>query len=364
MRVVVTGGGTGGHIYPALSIADKIVEKFPESKVLYIGTPNSLEERIVTKYGYEFRAVEVKGFRRKLSLENIKRIFIAGKAIRDAEKILKEFQPDVVIGTGGYVSGPVVYAASRQRILSIIHEQNAYPGITNRILSKRVNKIFLGFETAAKHFKGKTEIRTVGNPVRTNILHAPTKAEARKKLGIDPSSKFVLVSGGSSGSQSINEAFSELIPELVERNIGFIFSTGKLHYEEIIKKNVKYVEKDRFMIVDYIDDMSNYIAASDACIISAGAMTIAEINAVGKASIIIPKAYSTENHQEVNAKNIQDNKAGYYIKENNLTSHALNGLLGEILDNDALREEMEANSKDLYNIDPCESIVSDIIKLL
>ena len=364
MRVIVTGGGTGGHIYPALAIADKFVEKFPGTEILYVGTPDSLEERIVTKYGYDFRAIKVKGFQRRVSMENIKRALMASKAIRDAKKIIDGFRPDVVIGTGGYVSGPVVYAASRAKVKAYIHEQNAFPGITNRILSRRVDKIFLGFDSARKHFSTKVEMRTVGNPVRQGILNPNSREKARELLGLDPGEKFVLVSGGSSGSESINQTFEQVIPYLVSQKIGFVFSTGRTHYGKTIENLAHLTKEGKYIIVEYIDDMSNYIAASDVCIISAGAMTIAEINAVGRASIIVPKAYSTENHQEVNAKNIQDNGAGYYIKEEDLRKESLEGLLREILGNDSLREEMEAKSKDLYNIDPCEAIVTEIQRML
>ncbi|MDO4711092.1 MAG: undecaprenyldiphospho-muramoylpentapeptide beta-N-acetylglucosaminyltransferase [Peptostreptococcaceae bacterium] len=364
MRVIVTGGGTGGHIYPALAIADKVVEKNPQAEILYVGTPNSLEEKIVTRYGYEFRSVEVKGFQRRLSLENIKRFFMASRAIRDSSRIIRDFRPDVVIGTGGYVSGPVVYAASVEGVKTIIHEQNAYPGITNRILSKRVDRVFLGFDIARKAFKTKAEVRTVGNPVRERIFRPNPRSEARRLLGLDPTRPFLLISGGSGGSDSINKVFVQMIPMLIEKEIGFIFSTGKRHYEKIMEGYGPYIVDGRYMIVDYIEDMSNYISASDLCIISAGAMTIAEINAVGRASIIIPKTYSTENHQEINAKNIQENGAGYYIREDDLKVEDLLGSTMKILEDAELREQMEKMSKDLYNIDPCEAIVAEIEKLV
>lgn len=364
MRVIVTGGGTGGHIYPALAIADKIVERDPESKILYVGTPDSLEEKIVTKYGYDFKSVEVRGFQRRISIENFKRFFMAGKAIREAGRIIDDFKPDIVIGTGGYVSGPVVYAASRKKIKTIIHEQNAYPGITNRILSKRADRIFLGFDIARNAFRTSAQIRTVGNPVRSGIFKPNERLEAKKILGLDPEKSFILVSGGSGGSESINKTFMALIPMLVEKEIGFIFSTGKRHYDKVMQECGSFVQPNRYMIVDYIEDMSNYIAASDACVISAGAMTIAEINAVGRASVIIPKAYSTENHQEINAKNIQNNGAGYYIRETDLNAEKLSENIFKIVDDEELKKEMEKNSKDLYNIDPCEAIVESIKELV
>ena len=364
MRAILTGGGTGGHIYPALAIADKICLEFEGAEILYIGTPGSLEEKIVTKYGYAFETVQVKGFQRKLSLENLKRGFKALKAIHDAKKIIKNFKPNIVIGTGGYVAGPVVYAASRCSVPTLIHEQNAYPGVTNRILSKKADKIYLGFEAARTRFKTKAPMETIGNPVRSQILNSHSREEARKILNILPEEKFILITGGSSGSEAINNVIIETIPEFINQNIAFIFSTGTHHYEAIANKFAPLLKENKFIITEYIEDMANYIAASDLCVISAGATTIAEINAVGRASIIIPKAYSAENHQEVNAKNIHDNGAGYYIRENDITKEKLLSYVNSILNNEKIKNEMEINSKKLYPEDPCKTIVEDIHKMI
>lgn len=363
MKAIVTGGGTGGHIYPALAIADKIREEFDDAEILYIGTPNSLEEKISGKYGYEFASVEVKGFQRKLSVENLKRVWMANQAIKDAKKIIKEFKPDVVVGTGGYVAGPVVYAAQKCKVLTMIHEQNAYPGITNKLLAKKVDRVYLGFDSAKNKFKTKAPIKTIGNPVRREILEQKSRETARKILGLK-TQKFILISGGSSGFDAINEAAMNLIPKFVEEDIGFIFSTGTRHFENVIGKVSKYLAPQKFMVVDYIEDMPDYIYASDLCIISAGATTIAEMNAAGRASIIIPKAYSAENHQEVNAKNIQDHHAGYYIKEKDLNADVLYKLVTKILGDEKIRLEMENCSKALYEKDPCEEIIKDIKQIL
>lgn len=360
MRVIITGGGTGGHIYPAIAIADRIRKDCDGAEILYVGAPNSLEEKIAKKYNYEFKAVEVKGFQRKLSLENIKRFLLAAKALKKSRKIIKKFKPDLVIGTGGYVAGPVVYAGQQAKITSMIHEQNAYPGITNKLLSKKASKIYLGFEAAREKFNTDSPIETVGNPVRADILNAKTREEARKELGIDMDQRFILISGGSSGSERMNQVFLDLIEDFVEKDIGFILSTGAIHYKKIIKGLDKNIDSKKFMVVDYIDDMSNYIAASDLCIISAGATTIAEVNAIGRASIVIPKAYSAENHQVENAKNIEDKGAGFYIKENDLTPGILLEKTLQIMEDKTLKDKMEKASQTLYPKDPCEAIIRDI----
>ena len=301
---------------------------------------------------------------RKINIENIRRAFLAGKAVANAKKIIRAFKPDVVIGTGGYVAGPVVFAANQCKVLTMIHEQNAYPGITNKLLSKRVDKIYLGFEAAREKFNTSVPIQTIGNPVRREILEAKERRVSRAVLGIPPEEKFLLISGGSSGSQIINNVITALIPQFVEANIGFIFSTGVRHYEAIYEQTKDFLRENKFMVVDYIDDMSGYISASNLCIISAGATTIAEVNAAGRASVIIPKSYSAENHQEVNAKNIQENGAGFYIREKDLTAEKLLHKITEILSDEAAMQKMEINSKHLYEKDPCEEIVQDIRSML
>ncbi len=364
MRVIVTGGGTGGHIYPALSIADKYSEKYEDVQILYVGVKNGLESKIVPKYGYDFRGLDVKGFQRKISVENIRRVLLALKATNDAKKIISDFRPDLVIGTGGYVCGPMVMAANKKNIPTAIHEQNAFPGLTNKILSKKVDRVFLGFEAAKERLSCKNPAIVVGNPVRKDIRNPKSKVDARKKLDLPLESKFIIVTGGSGGFEAINNAFIKIIPELLEKNIGFVFSTGKNYYESIQKKMEKFDFEDNCRILEYIEDMPDYLAASDLCVVSAGATTIAEINAVGRASIIVPKAYTAENHQEYNAKYIKSKHAGEYILEKELEGDILFEKIMQILDDENLRKNMENNSRSLNLEDPCEIIVSEMEKLV
>lgn len=359
MRVVVTGGGTGGHIYPALAIADRIKKEYPDSEIIYIGTPNSLEESILKEYPYEFFSIEVKGFQRKMSVENFKRAYLAWNSLRKAKKILKQFKPDIVIGTGGYVSGPVVYAASMSNIKTIIHEQNAYPGLTNKILSKKADIIYLGFEEAKEKFNTKAKIKVVGNIVREDFLLQQSKRETREELGITHT-KFILVSGGSGGSLAINKEFRKIIPQLVNDEIGFIFSTGKVNYEDILSEYNNIADNKNYTITEYITNMPEYMIASDLCVISAGATTIAEVNSLGRAAIVVPKSYTAENHQVKNAESIEKAGAGISIKDIELTSDLLYDKIKELLSDDASILQMEKASKKMYEHNPLEEIMKDI----
>lgn len=364
MRIIVTGGGTGGHIYPAIAIADRFKEDYPDSEILYVGVEGGLESRLASQYGYDFKGLKVKGFQRKISIENIKRAILAAKAVKEAAYIIGEFKPDIVIGTGGYVCGPVVMAASKTKAVTAIHEQNAFPGITNKILAKKVDKVFLGFEAAKDRMKCKHEPLIVGNPVRKDIRNPLDKSEARKKLGLSNETAFILVTGGSGGFGAINNAFIKIIPKLIERNVEFAFSTGKYYYEAVMK-----ILKDKefscnFRVFEYIDNMPDYLSASDLCVVSAGATTLAEINAVGRASIVIPKAYTSENHQEYNAKYIKSKEAGEYILEKELDEDKLFEKIMDIIENSEKRIFMEKNSRELNSIDPCEAIVKELSQLI
>lgn len=360
MRLIVTGGGTGGHIYPALAIADKYKEKYESIEILYVGVNGGLESQIVPKYGYQFKGIDVKGFQRKINLENFRRIVLALKALKEANKIIKNFKPELVIGTGGYVCGPVVMAAQKMGIKTAIHEQNAFPGITNKILAKKVDRVFLGFEAASNRLVCKNPPIVVGNPVRKEISNPKTREQARIDLGLPMDKKFILVTGGSGGFDRINDTFETIIPELQKEGIGFVFATGKRYFEKVREStsNIQYAKNQ--IVSEYIENMPDYLAACDLCIVSAGATTIAEIIAIGRASIIIPKAYTAENHQEYNARFISEKSAGFHILEKELTKEIMMEKIIEILQNNQLRISMEKNSRKLGEGDPCEKIFEEM----
>lgn len=361
MKVLLSGGGTGGHVYPAIAIANKIKEKHPNAEILFVGTSNGIESEIVPKNGYKIKTITVQGFKRKIDIDNVKRGVKLMKGLNEARKIVKEFNPDIVIGTGGYVSGPVLFCASGKDKITVVHEQNSFPGITNKILSKKVDLVITCFEEAKSRFpeKGQGKVVLVGNPVRQELLEI-TKEEARKNLNIPQDKKMVLAYGGSGGFKKINDAMLLTIKSMVKEDVAFIYATGKRFYESFMKEMEDIELKEYQKIVPYLEDMTNALSASDIVIGSAGATSLSEITALGKASIIIPKAYTAENHQEYNARSISDNGAGVCILESELTPETLNNTLFDILNDDEKLKSMELNSKKIGKPDA----VDDIYRIL
>ena len=235
MRVLLSGGGTGGHVYPAIAIANKIKEENPDAEILFVGTEKGIESEIVPKYGYELKTVTVQGFKRKVDLDNVKRVFKLFKGLEQSRKVVKKFKPDVVIGTGGYVSGPVLFNAAMGKVPTVVHEQNSFPGVTNKILAKMVTTVLTSFEDSHQRFPEGTREKLVltGNPVRKEILVA-RKSIARRNLGITEDKKMVLCYGGSGGSRKINDAMKLVVRNMVKDDVAFIFATGKSYYNEFI----------------------------------------------------------------------------------------------------------------------------------
>lgn len=353
MRLIVTGGGTGGHVYPALAIAEAMKEIVEPTEILYIGTGYGIESDIVPKQGYRFETIEVKGFIRRLTFENVRRLKMALSSMKECRRIMKEFRPDIVVGTGGYVCGPVLKAAHRYGAFTAIHEQNAYPGVTNKLLAKEADVIFLGFEKAKERLKGTCPKIFVGNPVRRSIFSMDRK-RARQALGLDETRKMILSIGGSGGSDSLNKLFLRMLPLLLKKDIAFLHTTGKYHYETFMDsiKDVTLGKNQEFK--NFEDDIPLYMAATDLVICSAGATTLAEVTAMGRASIVIPKAYTAENHQEYNARVIKENEAGDYILEKDLEKETSIERIMEVLEKDELRRDMEKNSKAMYPTDPAK----------
>lgn len=364
MKVLLSGGGTGGHVYPAIAIANKIRDEHPDAEIIFVGTEKGIESEIVPKYGFELKTVTVQGFKRKIDFDNVKRVFKLFKGLEQSRKIVKKFKPDIVIGTGGYVSGPVLFNASMGKIPAIIHEQNSFPGVTNKILSKTVTKVLTSFEDSHKRFPEAREDKLVftGNPVRKEILLS-RKNIARKNLSISDEKRMVLCYGGSGGSRKINDAMRLVIKNMVNEDIAFIFATGKSYYDEFMGSisdiNLKPYQK----VVPYLEDMANALAASDLVIGSAGAISLAEITALGKPSIIIPKAYTAENHQEYNAKSIEKQGAGIAILEKNLTPESLNTAVFKLLGDRELLVDMANASKTIGKPEAIDLIYDEIMKV-
>ena len=364
MRILLSGGGTGGHVYPAIAIANRIKEEYPDAEIMFVGTAKGIESEIVPKYGYELKTVTVQGFKRKIDFDNVKRVFKLFKGLEESRKVVKKFKPDVVIGTGGYVSGPVIFNAAMSKIPTVVHEQNSFPGVTNKILSKVVTRVLTSFEDSHVRFPegSREKLVLTGNPVRKEILVA-RKNIARKNLGISEDKKMVLCYGGSGGSEEINEAMKLVIENMVKEDVAFIFATGKYYYEDF-KNSIENIKlKPYQQVVPYLEDMANALAASDLVIGSAGAISLAEITALGKPSIIIPKAYTAENHQEYNAKSIESRGAGIAILEKDLTPEKLNETVFKILGNREALIDMVNASKEIGKPEAIDLICEEIIKI-
>lgn len=338
MKIVVTGGGSGGHVYPALAIADKFKEMDPEGEILYIGYKNGFEKKAVPKAGYRLEQIDA----RWVSRSNVKEIFRTayhvGNGIKDSRKILKEFKPDAIIGTGGYVCFPVIFAGHQMGIPCYIHEQNAFPGLANRRLEKYVSKIFLGFEEGGKYFVDKEKLVVSGNPVRSSFFKAD-KAGSRKKLGYDENDFIVFSFGGSLGAEAINKLAMSLVEDVNGKpGKQLIFGTGRRFYDDVMseleEKGIKPEANVR--ISDYIDDMDDVIAASDLIISRAGALSVAEILVTGRPSVLIPSPNVTGNHQYFNAKAVADKGGAILIEEKDIDTDNFRETVRE-LENDTER---------------------------
>ncbi|GIM32001.1 undecaprenyldiphospho-muramoylpentapeptide beta-N-acetylglucosaminyltransferase [Paraclostridium bifermentans] len=364
MKVLLSGGGTGGHVYPAIAIANKIKEENPDAEIVFVGTEKGIESEIVPKYGYELRTVTVQGFKRKIDFDNVKRVFKLFKGLEQSRRIVKKFKPDVVIGTGGYVSGPVLFNASMGKVPAIIHEQNSFPGVTNKILAKMVTKVLTSFEDSHVRFPEETRNKLVltGNPVRKEILISK-KSNSRRKLGIQEDKKMVLCYGGSGGSRKINDSMKVVIRNLVNEDVAFIYATGKNFYDGFMSDISDLPLKPYQKVVPYLEDMASALAACDIVIGSAGAISLAEITALGKPSIIIPKAYTAENHQEYNAKSIESKGAGIAILEKNLTAETLNDTVFKLLGDRDLLIDMSNASKEIGKPEAIDIIYKEVMEV-
>lgn len=364
MRIIVTGGGTGGHIYPAIAIAQKFIEKDPDGEVLYVGCHEGFEKDLVPKAGLKLELVDARWINKKNIYQLAKTSVRVCHGIIQANNVIKKFKPDAIIGTGGYVCFPVIFAGARKNIPCFIHEQNAFPGLANRKLEKYVKKVFLGFKEGEEYFADKSKMVVTGNPVRDSFFKLD-KSEARKKLGI-PEDYFMLLSfGGSLGAKSINDVAFEIAKELDNRDkTVMIFGTGKWYYDEVLNRceEENYHFSDNIKIKSYIDDMDNVLIASDMVISRAGALSTAETMVAGKPSILIPSPNVAGNHQFFNAKALSDKGAAILVEEKDIRKDAADGRIDfadkvfELM-NDAKRlKEMGDNAKKA-----APSLATDII---
>ncbi len=375
MKLLFATGGTAGHINPALAVASYIKEKYPDSEIMFIGTADHMESRLVPNAGFNFKTIEINGFKRSLSpkaiADNVKTVGKLIKSEKESKNIIKEFNPDVVIGFGGYVSGPVLDEAVKLHIPTCIHEQNAYPGITNKQLSKKVDKVMLTVEDARSHMDGKCDAVVTGLPVRGELLKK-SKFEARIELGIADDKPLVLSFGGSLGAAPLNDAMFDILLEDAERtDIYHIHSVGtngkdylyKFAENGFSKKCDDIYYKGNVEVRLYIDNMDTCMAAADLVIGRAGASSLSEIEAMGKASILIPSPYVAENHQFHNAMALVKRNAARILREKDLTAESLKTLMNELINDKSELADIEKNAKNMSILDSRERIADIIISL-
>lgn len=372
MRVLITGGGTGGHVNPALAIANTIKQNDPDAVIAYVGTKRGIENKLVPKAGYTMYYVDVKGIKRSLSPSNIKAAYLALTSPIKAKKIIREFKPDIVVGTGGYVSWPVVKAASQMGIPTALHESNAIAGVAVKMLQKSVDRIYLNFEKTGESLScDRAKLMKVGNPILGGFS-SMTREEARKKLGIPDKYKYVILSyAGSMGAEKVNDAVLCLMREFTAKHpeVYHIHATGSIELELCTSqfKEMGLDKCENIELCEYIYDMPVRMAAADITINRAGAMTISELAATGKCSIFIPSPNVAENHQYKNAKVLSDAGAAALFEEKELTDGAkplieeVEKLLSD--EGDELRAERSEKIRQFAVSDANKLIYNDLVKL-
>lgn len=370
MKVLFAAGGTGGHINPALATAGEIRERYPDAEILFVGTKDKMEAKLVPAAGFDFTTIKISGFQRKLSIENIirnlKTIFYLLFCTFSVKKILKKFKPDVVVGFGGYVSGPVVRTAAKMGIPTAIHEQNAYPGITNKTLAKIVDKVMLTAEEAEKYMQCKNPPAVTGLPVRGEMLRAD-RDFARAKLGIRDNQKLILSMGGSLGAMTINNAMVDLITDNYKNeSLYFIHAMGQygLWVPDKLKENGVDMSAKNLELREYISDMDVCMPAADVVVCRAGASSLSELQALGKASILVPSPNVAENHQYHNAMALVNKGAALIVEEKDLTKEKMQSLFESLVNDDANRLSIEANAKAMAAIDAKEKIADIVLSLV
>ena len=338
MKVVISAGGTGGHIYPALAIINKIKEEEPNSEFLYIGTTDRMEKDLIPSLGYRYEGLEVTGFKRKLSLDNIKTVTNFLGAIKKSKKIISDFNPDVVIGCGGYVTAPVIYAAKKLGKKTFIHEQNSVVGLANKFLSRYTDKVGVSFESTIKDFPDGKAILT-GNPCSEKAIGI--KKTTKKELEIDENKKLVLMVMGSLGSRSVNDKIFDFVDNFRNKDYSVIIVTGNSYYEKVKNKRVP----DNVKILPFIYEMPKVMKITDLMVTRAGASTMSEITALEVPSILIPSPYVTNNHQYKNAMDLVNNNAGIILEEKDLEGKALIDLIDNTLNDKNKLKEIKSNLK-------------------
>jgi UDP-N-acetylglucosamine--N-acetylmuramyl-(pentapeptide) pyrophosphoryl-undecaprenol N-acetylglucosamine transferase len=357
-RFIISGGGTGGHIYPAVAIANELKFRFPEAEFLFVGAKDKMEMQKVPQQGYAIKGLWIAGIQRKITLDNAMFPLKLTSSLLNSFKIIKNFKPDVVIGTGGFASGAVLKVASMLGIPTVIQEQNSYPGITNKLLAKKANKICVAYENLERFFP-KDKMILTGNPVRQDLINEASKSEAVAYLKLDANKKTLLVLGGSLGARRINQLIEKELDFLLSQNIQIIWQCGKLYLNDYSKYN----EKDNVQVVAFIDRMDLVYAAADVVISRSGASSVSELCIGGKPTIFIPSPNVAEDHQTKNAKAISDKNGAILIKESELETQ-FEMVFTDLISNESKQLELSQNIKKLAKPNATKDIVEEIMKLV
>lgn len=359
LKFIVSGGGTGGHIYPAIAIANELKSRFPEAEFLFVGASDKMEMQKVPQAGYKIEGLWIAGLQRKLTLQNILFPFKLMSSLWKSRKIIRKFKPDVVIGTGGFASGPLLQAANSMNIPTVIQEQNSYPGITNKLLSKKANAICVAYENLERFFP-KDKIVFTGNPVRQDLLDVTSKkTEGIAHFNLDSTKKTLLVLGGSLGARRVNQLIAKELDFLLANGVQIFWQCGKLYYDEYQHFN----ERENVQVVAFIDRMDLIYAAADVVISRAGASSVSELCLVGKPTVFIPSPNVAEDHQTKNAKAIADKNGAVLLRESELDEQFEN-TFSKLLTDENWQKELSQNIKKLAKPNATKDIVEEIIKLI
>ena len=363
-RIIISGGGTGGHIFPALSIADAIRSKQPDAKILFVGADNRMEMQRVPDAGYEIKGLPIAGFNRKNLFKNIKVLWLILKSQRMAKKIIKEFAPQVAVGVGGYASGPTLKMAASMNIPTLIQEQNSYAGVTNKILSKKAKMICVAYDNMERFFPHE-KIKLTGNPVRKSLIDMRSyRKEAIKAMGLDEEKKCILIVGGSLGARSINEAIIANIETIrANSNIQFIWQTGKLYFDEMKERAAAGEGKpENLVITDFVSNMADALGAADLVVSRAGAGSISEFALLGKAVILVPSPNVSEDHQTKNAMALVEKGAAIHIADAKAKEELVAKAI-ETVNSPETIASLEQNVEKLGRPNAAEIIASEVLML-
>lgn len=361
LRVIISGGGTGGHIFPAISIANAIKAKQPNAKILFVGALGRMEMQRVPAAGYDIKGLPICGFNRKHILKNISVLFKIWKSQHLAKKIVNTFRPMVAVGVGGYASGPTLNVCAGKGIPCLIQEQNSYAGVTNKILAKKASEICVAYDGMERFFP-EDKIKKTGNPVRQNVVNADiTPEEARKQFGLDPQKKTILLVGGSLGARTLNEGMLQHLDLIEQSGIQFIWQTGKFYYKNI-QEQLKGKTLPMLKVTDFISNMGAAYKAADLVVSRAGASSISEFCLIGKPVILIPSPNVAEDHQTKNAMALVNKDAALYVKDSEAEEQLLKLAIPTAKDNTKL-ESLSTNIKKLGLPDSADAIADEVIKL-